>query len=171
MKQQRIDRLWKQLNDAENLPRNTHVKMSQEDLILLCNEAINTLKKDETLLNLEAPITVFGDIHGQFYDLLKFMKCCGKPPETNLLFLGDYVDRGRNSIETFAYLLAMKVKYPDHVWLLRGNHETRDISQLYGFWNECTERYGPRLWERFVDVFSYLPLAAVISNRIFCVHG
>ena len=99
------------------------------------------------------------------------MKRCGKPPETKLLFLGDYVDRGRNSIETFAYLLAMKVKYPSEVWLLRGNHETRDISQLYGFWNECTERYGPRLWEKFVDVFSYLPLAAVISNRIFCVHG
>jgi serine/threonine-protein phosphatase PP1 catalytic subunit len=99
------------------------------------------------------------------------MQTGGSLPSTNYLFLGDYVDRGKNSVEVLAYLLALKVKFPKNVWLLRGNHETRDICRQYGFFEECTARYPQSMWERFNDVFLWLPIAAVISERIFCVHG
>jgi serine/threonine-protein phosphatase PP1 catalytic subunit len=99
------------------------------------------------------------------------MKAGGRPPETSYLFLGDYVDRGHNSVETLSYLLALKIKYPKKIWLLRGNHETTEISRLYGFLAECGIRYSHSLWEKYTEVFRWLPLAAVISERIFCVHG
>jgi serine/threonine-protein phosphatase PP1 catalytic subunit len=104
--------------------------------------------------------------------MLKFFALGGHPPTTSYLFLGDYVDRGPHSIETITYLLALKVKYPQHIWLLRGNHETPEICELYGFLDECLVRYGAvTLWHRFVELFRWLPLAAVVSDRIFCVHG
>lgn len=95
----------------------------------------------------------------------------GNPAETQYLFLGDYVDRGENSVETFTALLCLKVLYPQNVYLLRGNHETRDISQMYGFADECQERYSSQTWEKFTEVFAYLPLAAIVNQRVFCVHG
>lgn len=168
---QRLDKLLKKLLAASNLPRDTHIKMDVSDLTWLCNEAIKTLKNDPVLLSLNSPLTICGDIHGQFYDLLKFLEMGGMPPETNYLFLGDYVDRGKNSVEVFTLLMCLKVKYPNNFWLIRGNHETRDISRLYGFFNECSMNYTSDLWSKYCDVFEYLPLAAVISERIFCVHG
>lgn len=165
------DKILRQLFAARGQPRDTHVQLKVQDILWLCQEAIEVLKVDPILLELEAPIAVCGDLHGQFFDLLEFINSSGKPPETKYLFLGDYVDRGRHSIETFTILLAMKVRYPDSVYLLRGNHETEDISRLYGFFAECASRYNQALWERFNEVFLYLPLAAVISKRIFCVHG
>jgi serine/threonine-protein phosphatase PP1 catalytic subunit len=167
----RIDRVISLLAQAETLERHTPIQLDATDLSWLCTEATKKLKSDSILLTLSAPMTVLGDIHGQFYDLLKFFKLGGRPPTTSYLFLGDYVDRGHNSIETFAYLLALKIKYPKNVWLLRGNHETPDICRVYGFYDECSQRYTEKLWNEFVDVFQYLPLAAVISSRIFCVHG
>ncbi|EAY19344.1 Serine/threonine protein phosphatase PP1 isozyme 7, putative [Trichomonas vaginalis G3] len=167
----RLDRLLKKLQAAESLPKDTRIKMDVSDLNWLCNEAIKVFKSEPVLLSLKSPITVCGDIHGQFYDLLKFMKMGGQPPTTNYLFLGDYVDRGKNSVEVFTYLLCLKIKYPNNFWILRGNHETRDISRLYGFFAECSQNYSPDLWSKFTDVFDYIPLAAVISDRIFCVHG
>ena len=166
-----LDRIIRVLFAAANEPRDTRIKLKFEDLSWLCLEAIKVLKADPILIELEAPVTVVGDIHGQFYDLLEFFKLCGNPPETRYLCLGDYVDRGNNSIETFSLLLALKVKYPKAVFLLRGNHETQDISRIYGFFAECSERYSQQMWDMFVNVFQYLPLAAIISNRIFCVHG
>ena len=166
-----IDRILRRLNQAESYARNTEIPLEPLDLDLLCREGIQALQKDPTLLDIEAPLCVCGDLHGQFYDLLQFMKRGGSPPETKYLFLGDYVDRGHNSIETFSYLLALKVKYPKSIYLLRGNHETAEISQMYGFYDECVQRYDAKMWDRFTEVFGYLPLAAVISKRIFCVHG
>jgi serine/threonine-protein phosphatase PP1 catalytic subunit len=168
---QRLNKLLNKLLSAETLPRDTHIKMEVSDLTWLCSEAIKTFKNDKVLLELNSPLTICGDIHGQFYDLLKFLKMGGMPPETNYLFLGDYVDRGKNSVEVFTLLICLKIKYPNNVWLIRGNHETRDISRLYGFYTECSINYTPDIWSRFCDVFEYLPLAAVISERIFCVHG
>lgn len=167
----RVDRILRRLYQAEEYERNTPVKLDNSDLTWLCGEAIKEMKAEPIMLKLQAPLTICGDIHGQFYDLLKFLNLGGRMPETSYLFLGDYVDRGKNSIETFSLLLALKVKYPHNIWLLRGNHETAEISRQYGFFAECASRYNQALWQRFTEVFRWLPLAAIISDRIFCVHG
>jgi serine/threonine-protein phosphatase PP1 catalytic subunit len=168
----KLERLLARLRHAEHLERDAHVALRPELLAWLCDEAVKVLAHDPMVLTLAAPVNVVGDIHGQYYDLLTFLRRGGAPPQTAYLFLGDYVDRGRNSVETVALLLALKVRYPSRVWLLRGNHETPEISQMYGFFDECEARFpGAGLFARFTAVFRWLPLAAVISERIFCVHG
>lgn len=112
-----------------------------------------------------------GDVHGQFTDLLRLFECGGFPPESNYLFLGDYVDRGKNSIETICLLLAYKIKFPDNFFLLRGNHECASINRIYGFYDECKRRFSVRLWKTFTDCFNCLPVAAVIDDKILCMHG
>lgn len=124
------------------------------------------------MVHLKAPVTVVGDIHGQFYDLLEIFNIGGFCPDTNYLFLGDYVDRGLFSVETISLLVCLKIRYPTRVHLIRGNHESRSISQSYGFYTECIRKYGsPRVWKYFTDTFDFLTLSAVIDNSIFCVHG
>lgn len=168
---ERLKAIFSKLMANKDLVRGETVNIDISDLEWLCSESIKTLKKEATLLRLRAPINVVGDVHGQFTDLMQFLNVGGLPPSTRYLFLGDYVDRGANSIETITTLLCLKNLYPNKVHLLRGNHETRDISQMYGFYDECCSRYNESLWDKFNDVFGYLPLAAVISDRIFCVHG
>lgn len=169
--QLRLERIFKNISQASSKPRNSPIHFDFRDLRWLCQKSILLFQKDPMLLRLESPITVCGDLHGQFYDLLKFIELGGHPPDTKYLFLGDYVDRGRNSIETFTYLLALKVSFPNSVFLIRGNHETKEISRLYGFYDECVQHYTSELWQIFSDVFEYLPLAAIVDNAIFCVHG
>ena len=95
----------------------------------------------------------------------------GFPPDANYLFLGDYVDRGKQSIETITLLFAYKVKFPDNFFLLRGNHECASINRIYGFYDECKRRFSVRLWKIFTDCFNCLPVAAVIDDKILCMHG
>jgi len=95
----------------------------------------------------------------------------GFPPTTNYLFLGNYVNRGLFGIETLCMLLAYKVKYPENIFLLRGHHECAPITRTHGFFDECKRRYDIKLWKAFVDLFNCLPIAAVIDEKMFCVHG
>lgn len=112
-----------------------------------------------------------GDIHGQYLDLLRLFEYGGFPPASSYLFLGDYVDRGKQSLETICLLLAYKIKYPDKIFLLRGNHEDAKINRIYGFYDECKRRFNVRLWKFFTDCFNCLPIAALIEQKILCVHG
>ena len=112
-----------------------------------------------------------GDIHGQYSDLLRLFEYGGFPPNANYLFLGDYVDRGKQSLETICLLLAYKIKYPENFFLLRGNHECASINRIYGFYDECKRRFNVRLWKAFTDCFNCLPVAALIDDKILCMHG
>lgn len=129
-----------------------------------------------TLLQLSPPVKIVGDIHGQYHDLIRIFNSCGFPPHTNYLFLGDYVDRGYKSLELILLLLCFKIKYPENFFMLRGNHESANITKIYGFYDECKRRLplssgSHRLWKSFIDVFNTLPIAATINDKIFCIHG
>ncbi|KAH8394899.1 hypothetical protein KR222_009427, partial [Zaprionus bogoriensis] len=145
--------------------------MPEYDIFQLLHKARSVLLAEPMLLEVDAPINVVGDIHGQYNDLLRYFESTGLPPSTNYLFLGDYVDRGKFSVETLTLLLAFKVKFPMSIHLLRGNHESASINQVYGFYDECKRRYTIRLWRCFVDTYNVMPVAAIIGERIFCCHG
>ena len=112
-----------------------------------------------------------GDIHGQYSDLLRLFEYGGSPPESNYLFLGDYVDRGKQSLETICLMFAYKIKYPENFFLLRGNHECASVNRIYGFYDECKRRFNVKLWKVFTDCFNCLPVAALIDGKILCMHG
>ncbi|XP_034234230.1 serine/threonine-protein phosphatase PP1-beta-like, partial [Thrips palmi] len=124
------------------------------------------------LLRLATPLNICGDVHGQYYDLLRMLELVGPPPEQRYLFLGDYVDRGPQSVEVIVLLLALRLRHPDCMALLRGNHESALLNRNYGFYRELERRgYSQSLQKRFADCFNCMPLAAVVGGRIFCCHG
>ncbi|GMJ10647.1 BRI1 suppressor 1 (BSU1)-like 3 [Hibiscus trionum] len=147
----------------------------------LCESSERIFSAEPTVLQLKAPIKIFGDLHGQFGDLMRLFDEYGAPSTAgdisyiDYLFLGDYVDRGQHSLETITLLLALKVEYPHNVHLIRGNHEAADINALFGFRIECIERMGERdgiwAWHRINRLFNWLPLAALIEKKIICMHG
>lgn len=115
--------------------------ITDDEIRGLCLKSMEVFLSQPNLLELETPLKICGDIHGQYYDLLRLFEFGGFPPESNYLFLGDYVDRGKHSLETICLLLAYKIKYPKTVFLLRGNHESASISYVYGFYDECKRRF------------------------------
>ncbi|KAI8915166.1 Metallo-dependent phosphatase-like protein [Powellomyces hirtus] len=138
----------------------------------LCDKAREILSEESNVQSVDAPVTICGDIHGQFYDLKELFTVGGECPQTNYLFMGDFVDRGFYSVETFLLLLALKVRYPDRITLIRGNHESRQITQVYGFYDECLRKYGSvNVWRFCCEIFDFLSLSAIIDDKIFCVHG
>ncbi|GAB5370018.1 hypothetical protein AAMO2058_001456300 [Amorphochlora amoebiformis] len=155
--------------------------LAPKALLSLCDQVLPHISRERTLVEMKAPCKVFGDIHGQFFDLLEFFAAFGSPDHIsgdikvfNYLFLGDYVDRGMYSLEVITLLLALKLQYGSRITLLRGNHEASDTNMAYGFQDECRERLGPdgeRVWKAFNTVFKHLPLGAVIEGRILCIHG
>mmetsp|Transcript_4495 Transcript_4495/g.8643 ORF Transcript_4495/g.8643 Transcript_4495/m.8643 type:complete len:362 (+) Transcript_4495:230-1315(+) len=140
----------------------------------LCASVSELLMEESNVQPVHSPVTIVGDIHGQFYDLLHLLSNeVGKsPPDVNYIFLGDFVDRGHNSVETLTLLLCLKLKYPGHVTLLRGNHESRQITQIYGFYDECLRKYGnASVWRYCTQCFDTFALAAIIDSQVLCVHG
>ena len=163
-----IRSLEKQIEDLFNCKY-----LPEEEVKDLCAKAKELFIKEPNIQIVHCPVTVCGDIHGQFHDLLELFKVGGYTPDTNYLFLGDYVDRGCFSVESVSLLLALKLKYPNRIFLLRGNHESRQTSQMYGFYDECFKKYGNNatIWNTFMDLFDLLPLCALIENKILCLHG
>mmetsp|Transcript_117668 Transcript_117668/g.366580 ORF Transcript_117668/g.366580 Transcript_117668/m.366580 type:complete len:304 (-) Transcript_117668:85-996(-) len=147
------------------------VQIPESQLRALCTSVRDTFLCQNALLELEAPLKICGDVHGQYHDLLRLLEYGGFPPESNYLFLGDYVDRGKQSLETITLLFAYKAKYAENFFLLRGNHECASITRIYGFYDECKRRYNIKLWKNFCDVFNCMPVCALIDEKIICMHG
>lgn len=147
------------------------VQLGEGEIRQLCGAAKDVFMRQPNLLQLDAPIKIAGDIHGQYTDLIRLFELGGFPPQHKYLFLGDYVDRGKQSIETICLLLTYKLRYPEHFFLLRGNHECASVNRVYGFYDECKRRYSVRLWRQFSDCFNCMPIAALVESRILCMHG
>lgn len=159
------------LLEKRNSPPGSRVELKMPEVKFLIEKAREIFISQPVLLDLEAPLKIVGDIHGQYYDLLRLFEYGGFPPESNYLFLGDYVDRGPNGLETICLLLAYKIRYPENFFMLRGNHESAAINRIYGFYEECRERYNLKIWKAFNDCFNCLPLGAIIEDKILCIHG
>ncbi|EAY19961.1 Serine/threonine protein phosphatase alpha-1 isoform, putative [Trichomonas vaginalis G3] len=166
-----IDDIIKRLLAVKDKPLGTSAGLTIEEINMLCANVKKIFLDQPILLELQPPLTIVGDIHGQYHDLLRIFDKNKDPSVTNYLFMGDYVDRGVNSLETICLLFAYKLKRPENFFLLRGNHECSYINREFGFYDECVERYNIELWRTFCDVFNCLPLVAIIEDRIFCVHG
>jgi len=146
--------------------------LSESQVKSLCEKAKEILQQESNVREMKCPVTVCGDVHGQFHDLMELFKSGGRIPDVNYLFMGDYVDRGFYSVEVVTLLICLKVRYPERVVILRGNHESRQITQVYGFYDECLRKYGStKVWAMMTDLFDYFPLAALIEGQVFCLHG
>ncbi|KJZ71468.1 hypothetical protein HIM_09107 [Hirsutella minnesotensis 3608] len=167
-----LDDFIKRLLDAGYAGKVTKgVCLKNAEIVAICQRAREVFLSQPALLELDAPVKIVGDVHGQYTDLIRMFEMCGFPPMANYLFLGDYVDRGKQSLETILLLLCYKLKFPENFFLLRGNHECANVTRVYGFYDECKRRCNVRIWKTFVDCFNTLPIAAIVAGKIFCVHG
>ena len=169
-----------------NPDMNAAFEFAPEHIMQLCDQAQAIIESQPMVLHVESPIKIFGDIHGQYSDLMRFFDLFGSPcigtqdgdiESFDYLFLGDFVDRGSHSLETVCLLMALKIKYPDQIHMIRGNHEDKWINNGFGFSDECAARIGEdpldedSVFNRVNRLFEYLPLAAIVDQKIICLHG
>ncbi|VDN95914.1 unnamed protein product [Rodentolepis nana] len=168
----KVDHLIERLEDYQVL-KGEYAKLSEVELTQLYSVMQDIFLEDNIVIDLDlsTPLYIIGDIFGQFGDLLRMFKLMGNPPERRYLFLGNYINRGDRSTETLTYLYCLKLKFPKHIYLLRGNHECQHVSENYGFYNECIARFTGKLWQPIVRTFDHLPLIAIIEEKIFCCHS
>ena len=167
-----MELLYSQKPSEKNKPFRFNI--SSNVIIKLCDLVKPILQAEPNVLNVSGSINIFGDIHGQASDMMHFLEMTGLPPHQQFLFMGDYVDRGNNSIEVCALLFSLKIMYPNKIHILRGNHECPEVNSLYGFLNECETRFGSdgkNVFNKINEVLCVLPLCAIVSDKIFCVHG
>jgi len=150
-------------------------RLTDECARMLITKCRDILKKEPNVVRVKAPTVVVGDLHGQFYDLLSIFDVAGPPPDTQYVFLGDYVDRGDFSTEIVFLLAAMKIAAPNRITLLRGNHESRLLGEDMTFLLECQHKYTGELFDAFMEMFDCLPLCAVVTGGAYgdciCMHG
>lgn len=150
-----VDDYIKRLLDAGYAGKSTKgVCLRNAEITSICSRVREIFLEQPPLIELEAPVKIVGDIHGQYSDLIRMFEMCGFPPSANFLFLGDYVDRGKHSLETILLLMCYKIKYPENFFLLRGNHECANVTRVYGFYDECKRRCNVKVWKTFVDSFN-----------------
>lgn len=146
-------------------------KVDKTELLEIINAVTLVLKKEPNILKIKDPVVVVGDIHGQFYDLISLLELGGDISSTQYLFLGDYVDRGSFSVEVLILLYTAKLNNPETVWLIRGNHECRQLTSYFNFKHECEVKYDIEVYNAFMSSFDALPLACIVNNKFACVHG
>ncbi|KAJ5315024.1 Serine/threonine-protein phosphatase PP1 [Penicillium atrosanguineum] len=181
-----LDSIIDRLLEVRGSRPGKQVQLLESEIRFLCTKAREIFISQPILLELEAPIKVSdftpspdhfsGRASAVISTVNTTISCVSSntvdsPPEANYLFLGDYVDRGKQSLETICLLLAYKIKYPENFFILRGNHECASINRIYGFYDECKRRYNIKLWKTFTDCFNCLPIAAIIDEKIFTMHG
>lgn len=165
------DMIGRLLDAAYSAKVTKAVCLKNAEITAICHSVRELLLAQPALLELHAPVKIVGDVHGQFTDLIRLFEMSGFPPNANFLFLGDYVDRGKQSLETILLLFCYKLKFPENFFLLRGNHECANVTRVYGFYDECKRRCNIKIWKTFIDSFNCLPIAAIVAGKIFCVHG
>ncbi|KAL7719949.1 serine/threonine protein phosphatase PP1-2 [Entamoeba marina] len=166
-----IDRL---IVDLFKLRGDSKHIITNDVIYYLCQKIRMIFMGESVVLDLKAttPIVIVGDIHGQYYDLIRHLNANGIPPNVTYVFLGDYVDRGKYSIEVLCLLYALKIKYPNHIYLLRGDHECARMNRRGGFYDECIRKTGNLYsWNAFVSTFNVMPFAAIIDENYICVHA
>jgi len=171
---ERCQQIAREDSALARLGMDTGEQLSEQECENLCGRVRSLLLKEPNIVQVHAPVTIVGDIHGQYLDLLNILTMCGPVPETSYLFLGNYVTRGYDGLSVVFLVFLLKARYPKKVTLLRGNHETAHLTQYYAFFDECMRQYGnsgPTVWRSICNCFNALPLCAVLEDRVFCVHS